>query len=137
MSSPASGLRAIVESDTLHRVLRTRKHSDDLHEAFMLRAVEKDSGLSVNYDCTADEARMQLHFDITYGVASLLASSATSLNLKVVPNEAKHANITGIPYKEDDEAQAEWIASQLAKRVTDVIRDVWKRPKSTSTTPAT
>jgi len=106
------------------------KQADDLHEAFMLRPDEKDSGLSVNFDCTADEARTNgIAFSKTYGAASLLTGAVTELKLGVEPDEPQHANITGIPYKEDDEAKAEWFASQLASRVTKVVRELWKRPQ--------
>jgi hypothetical protein len=45
-------------------------------------------------------------------------SSVTLLGLQVVPDRPKHANIKGIPYKEDDPKMAEWYASQLAKAST-------------------
>jgi hypothetical protein len=51
------------------------------------------------------------------------------LELEVVPDQPTHANITGIPYKEDDRAQAEWIASQLAARISNMSTERWKRPK--------
>jgi hypothetical protein len=129
MPGPSAALRALTASDTLHRVLLSAKQADDLHEAFLLRKDEKGSGLSVNFDCTADEARMQDCFSKTYGVASLIVRIVKELDLDVVPDEPRHANIVGIPYKEDDEAKAEWFASQLSSRVTAVLKERWKQPK--------
>ena len=97
----------------------------DLHEAFLLRADERDSGLSVNFDCTPDECRS--HFNRTYGVASLTVRLVLELELQVVPDEPQHANITGVPYKEDDPARAEYLADELARRATLV--DTGKRER--------
>jgi hypothetical protein len=129
MSSSAAALRSLSDEDTIHRVLLNSKQAADPHEAFMLRPDEKDDGLSVNFDCTPNEARTQECFEKTYGVASLLVGGVRQLKLEVVPDQPRHANITGVPYKGDNPAQAEWIASQLADRVTNLSRERWKRPK--------
>jgi hypothetical protein len=129
MGVPSAIPRTLLADDVLHRVLMNAKQAADLHEAFMLRRDEKDSGLSVNFDCTADEARTNgTAFRKTYGAASLLTGAVTELKLRVEPDEPQHANIIGIPYKEDDEAKAEWFASQPASRVTKVVKELWKRP---------
>jgi hypothetical protein len=94
---------------------------EELSFAFMLRLDERATGLSVNYDLTP--ARCQAGFNCTYGVASLTVENVTTLNLQVIPDEPHHANITGIPYKEDDPLRAEALASELASRVV-LVSDV-------------
>jgi|SRR5271165_1483175 len=108
------GIRALVPHDTLLRALRNAQMARELSFAFMLRLGEKDTGLSVNFDQTPAEC--QAGFNCTYGVASLTVQGVTGLELQVVPDEPHHANITGIPYKEDDPVRAEFLASQLAKQ---------------------
>jgi hypothetical protein len=113
MSTQPFSIRELVPADALLRALRNSKQAQDLHEAFLLRADERESGLSVNFDCTADECRSQ--FSKTYGVARLTVQSVRELALEVVPDRRRHANIKGIPHVEDDPLQAEWFASKLAE----------------------
>ena len=116
------GIRELVPQDELLRALRNAKNRDDLPSAFMLRDNEKATGLSVSFDQTAAEC--QAGFTCTYGVASLTvqtvadAATATELQLQVLPDEPHHANITGVPHKEDDPEKAERLASFLAGRST-------------------
>lgn len=112
--SSVAQIRELVPEDDLLRALRNSKQLNDLHEAFLLRLDEKDSGLSVSFDCTPDECRNQ--FNTSYGVVSLTVRSVGDLHLQVVPDEPQHANIKGIPHKEDDPARAEFLAAQLAER---------------------
>jgi hypothetical protein len=100
-----------------------------LDEAFMVRADERDSGLSVNYNCTADEARTSGELNPTYGAASLTAQCVFALELRVEPDEPQHANIVGVPYKEDDRRKAEWLAGKLAECVVATIKGKWVKPK--------
>jgi hypothetical protein len=108
------GVRALIPQDVLLRALRNAQMARELSFAFMLRLGERDTGLSVNFDLTP--AQCQAGFKCTYGVASLTVQDVTNLALNVVPNEPNHANITGIPHKEDDPIRAEFFASQLAKQ---------------------
>src|SRR6266446_6976148 len=106
MGGPVGVIRALIPQDVLLRALRNSNMKQELSLAFMLRANERDTGLSVNFDQTPAEC--QAGFSCTYGVASLTVQSVTDtaletgLALQVVPDEARHANITGVPYKEDD-----------------------------------
>lgn len=63
------GIRALVAQDVLLRALRNANNLKELASAFMLRASERDTGLSVNFDQTP--AQCQAGFNCTYGVASL------------------------------------------------------------------
>lgn len=88
----------------------------DPRSAFFIRHNERDTGLSVNFDLTAAECRAQ--FNTTYGVRSLLVGSVRMLDLEVVPDSANHANVTGIPHKDDDPDRAEFLAGQLLRMST-------------------
>lgn len=113
MSEQGAALPALLPQVTLLRVLLRRKELDDPRAAFFLRADEKGSGLSVNFDYTPEECRAQLCFNKTYGVRSLLVESVVQLELGVEPDEPRHANITGIPHVDDDASRAEYLAGQL------------------------
>jgi hypothetical protein len=90
------------------------KQMKELPEAFLIRHDELDSGLSVNWNMTCDEARNQ--FEKCYGVVTLHVGRVRSLNLDVVPDEPQHANIKGLPYKEDSPREAERLANLLAQQ---------------------
>ena len=111
------GLRA---DQALLRALLSARWLDNLPDAFMLRHNERDTGLSVVYNCSVAECRAR--FRISYGVAELILARVLELGLQVVPDEPKHANIKGVPYKEDDPEGAEWCASRLAALATIVDR---------------
>ncbi len=112
---------ALEPSETLLRVILSSRALKHLPDAFMLRPIERDSGLSVFYGCSYAQCRAQ--FRTTYGIARLTVGSVSELGLQVIPdapipNTPNHANIRGIPYKEDDPAKAEWYASRLAAAAT-------------------
>jgi hypothetical protein len=102
----------LVENETLFRALRTKAEQDDKRRAFLLRANEKDTGLSVKYNCAADDCENELKK--SYGVLSVIASQVVQLGLRVVPDEATHANIEDIPHESDDPDRAMLIAGQLS-----------------------
>jgi hypothetical protein len=127
MGNPGPAIRTLLPEDTLLRLLRSARMAKELPEAFMLRTDEKASGLSVNFDWTPQECQEKTTLNKTHGVASLRVASVTELNLGVVPDEPNHANITGVPHKEDDPKLAEYLANELAKRSALVSTTVVKR----------
>ena len=122
------GVRALVPQDILLRALRNARDVKELSFAFMLRDNERAAGLSVNFDQTP--AQCQAGFRCTYGVASLTVQSVadaaaqtnlalqSNLALQVVPDAPNHANIIGVPHKDDNPVGAERLASELAKLAT-------------------
>jgi hypothetical protein len=88
-------------------------------EAFVRRPTEK--GLSVCYDCTADQCMAISGLRLTYGSAGLSVKSALDLGLVVSADSSNHAEILGVPSKEEDSKRAEYLADQLAKvaRIVD------------------
>lgn len=100
------------------RVLMNSKQMKELAEAFFLRADDLDSGLSVNWNMTPEEARAQ--FEKCYGTVSLHVGRVRSLALEVIPDEPQHANIVGLPYKEEHPKEAERLANLLAQQARAV-----------------
>jgi len=85
-----------------------------LPAAFFRRPAPKDEdGLSLDIDspqsCVAS-------FNRTYGVASLHVGRIRDVQLDVEIDEAPHANIIRLPRKEEELAQAEFLAGQLARQ---------------------
>ena len=87
--------------------------------AFFKRLKESGNdrkGLSVDLanQCTIEEVRAP--FRACFGVATLHVGRIRDIALDVEQDTPKHANITGVPYKEDDLVQAERLAGLLAKQ---------------------
>jgi len=125
MSGQAVPIRELVDGDTLLRAILTARALANLPDAFLLRFDEKDTGLSVRFDCSHDECRAG--FRATYGVVSLTVGCVQALDLRVIHDEPTHANIKGLPYKEDDPDSAEWFAGRLAECATIVDRERRRR----------
>lgn len=113
----ASVYRLGVE-DELLRALTKSSWVQSLQEAFFLKEDERETGLSVAHHSTIQRCREM--FNKTYGVASLLTGAVLGLGLAVIPDSQEHANIQGLPHKDDDPEKAEWFASQLAAKSTIV-----------------
>ena len=114
------------QSDLL-RMLRKKIWLERLAEAFILRPGE--AGLSVCFDCSADQCAIVSALNLTHGAASLKVQSVTDLGLNVAPDgaTANYAQIMGLPNPNDGDAaadQAELMASRLAKvaAITDTTR---------------
>jgi len=102
----------LLADELLYRVLRSKAQLLDKRRAFLLRLCEKDTGLSVGYNCTPDQCENELQ--VSYGVLSLVARHVTGLNLRVVPDGPTHANIQGFPHEDDDFDRAMFLAGQLS-----------------------
>lgn len=86
-----------------------------------------DDGLSVDIESARS---CSLALRKCYGVASLHVGRVRNLGLDVVVDEAPHANITGLPRNTDDAAQAERLASQLARQAHFIPREQCEAPGS-------
>jgi hypothetical protein len=87
------------------------------------KADGRDSkGLSVDlaHQCTIDEVRG--NFNSCFGIVTLHVGHIRDVELDVIQDTPKHGNITGLPYQEDNEAEAERLAGLLAKQA----RIVWQ-----------
>ena len=84
-----------------------------LPAAFFRRPAPKDDdGLSVDVVSPRSCASA---LNKCFGVASLHVGRVRGLGLDVQLDESPHANITALPRSTDDQAKAEWLASQLAR----------------------
>jgi hypothetical protein len=126
----------LVDDETLFRALRNKAQQDDKRRAFLLRSNEKDTGLSVSYNCSPDDCENELEKK-SYGVLSMTPRQVTALNsvhqgapldLSVVPDAPQHANIKGIPHEDDNADLAWWIAGQLSGLATTIREGLKKLP---------
>jgi hypothetical protein len=83
-------------------------------DAYFLRASEP--GLSVNVANVCSPENCADLFRKCYGVASLKVGSVREIGLDVQQDSVNHANLIGLPYREDNLAEAERLAGLLAKR---------------------
>jgi hypothetical protein len=83
-------------------------------DAYFLRADEL--GLSVNLATKCSPQQCAEMFRKCYGVASLQVGDVREIGLDVEQDAVNHANIVGLPCREDDLAEAERFAGLLAKR---------------------
>ena len=103
---------------------------DVLDLAFYLRE-DNEKGISVNYNCEAEEVEKAQK--TCYGVVSLevgnIHRADERLVVKPVPriNALDHAEIRGMPHKEDDEDLAKYFADLLAGISNTVFQRKYKR----------
>ena len=86
-----------------------------------LREKEKNVGLSVSIARTCLPQQCAKKFHQCFGVASINVARIRGIGLDVVPDSSNHANITGLPYREDDRDGYERFAALLARQ----SRVVW------------
>ena len=91
-------------------------------DAYFLRANEP--GLSVNLASTCSPQQCAEMFRKCYGVASLQVGDVREIGLDIEQDSVNHANVVGLPYREDDLAEAERLAGLLAKRSSLVWQPV-------------
>jgi hypothetical protein len=89
-------------------------------DAYFLRVNER--GLSVNLANVCSPKQCAELFRKCYGVASLEVRSVREVGLDVEQDSVNHANVVGLPYREDDLAEAERLAGLLARQ----SQIVWK-----------
>jgi hypothetical protein len=83
-------------------------------DAYFLRANEP--GLSVNLASVCSPKQCADLFRKCYGVASLEVGDVRQIGLDVQQDSVNHANLLGLPYREDRLAEAERLAGLLAKQ---------------------
>jgi hypothetical protein len=83
-------------------------------DAYFLRVNEP--GLSVNLASVCSPTECAELFRKCYGIASLEVKGVREVGLDVEQDSVNHANVIGLPYREDDLAEAERLAGLLAKQ---------------------
>ncbi len=89
-------------------------------DAYFLRVNEL--GLSVNLASVCSPIQCAELFRKCYGIASLEIARVREIGLDVEQDSLNHANIRGLPYREDNLAETERFAGLLAKQ----SQAVWK-----------
>ncbi len=107
------------EDAAVYRVLLRKQWIDEdtvyvKADAYFLRATEP--GLSVNLASVYSPEQCAGLFRKCYGVASLEVGRVREIGLDVEQDSVHHANIVGLPHREDNLAEAERLAGLLAKR---------------------
>jgi hypothetical protein len=85
-------------------------------DAFFLRKNKNEQGISVNIAKVYSPEQSAARFTNCYGVISLVVGNIRSLGLDVVRDSISHANIVGLPYREDNRVLAERFADLLAEQ---------------------
>ena len=73
---------------------------------------DDEDGISVDIDSPTSCVKI---FNKTFGVVSLHVGRVRDIGLDITVDDPPHANIVGVPRKEEDNTEAERFASQLAK----------------------
>jgi hypothetical protein len=120
-----SEFAALTEEAIVYRSLLRKQWIDEdtgrvKADAYFLRPNEP--GLSVNLATVVSPEKCASFFRKCYGVASLEVGDVREVGLNVEQDSVNHANILGLPHREDDLAQAERLAGLLARR----SRLVWQ-----------
>lgn len=110
---------------TVYRALLRKQWIDEdtgrvKADAYFLRANEP--GLSVNPASACTPKQCAAMFRKCHGVASLEVGGIREIGLEVEQDKVNHANIVGLPYRDDDLAEAERLAGLLARQ----SRIVWQ-----------
>lgn len=110
---------------TVYRALLRKQWIDEdigrvKADAYFLRVDER--GLSVNLASVCSPKQCAQLFRKCYGVTSLEVGEVREIGLNVEQDSVNHANILGLPYREDDLVEAERLAGLLAKQ----SQVVWK-----------
>jgi hypothetical protein len=87
-----------------------------LADAFVRRKDRQEIGISVNIATAITPAECASKFNRCNAVASLHVSCVRDLGLDIIQNKPTHANIVGLPYREDDAPTAERLAGMLAQQ---------------------
>ncbi|MEA5552972.1 hypothetical protein VB713_18670 [Anabaena cylindrica UHCC 0172] len=110
---------SLPDNASVYRVLLRKQWIDEdtgrvKADAYFLRVNER--GLSVNLASVCSPKQCAEFFRKCYGVASLEVKSVREVGLDVEQDSVNHANIVGLPYREDNLAEAERLAGLLARQ---------------------
>jgi hypothetical protein len=116
---------SLPDNATVYRALPRKQWIDEdtgrvKADAYFLRVNER--GLSVNLASACSPQQCAELFRKCYGVASLEVKGVREVGLDVEQDSVSHANVVGLPYREDDLTEAERLAGLLARQ----SQIVWK-----------
>ena len=124
------GAKVLPPDKTVYRaVLRERYIKNGIRAANFIRRPSDVEGLSINDPLSCAQEKLCSTFVECYGVLTLHVSDIRSLGLDARPDDVHdpkllcdHGNIIGVPYQADDEARAEFLATALVEKVSEVWR---------------
>jgi hypothetical protein len=91
-------------------------------DAYYLRFDRNEIGLSVNIASVCSPEDYAARFRKCYGVACLSIGAIRQIGLDVVQDAWSHANIVGLPYRENDRLGAD----RLARLLAQASRIIWQ-----------
>jgi hypothetical protein len=120
-SGSETDFQPLPNSESVYRaLLRKQWINEDTglveSEAYYLRKDKNERGLSVSIASVFTPEQCAARFKKCYGVARLEVASIRELGLDVIPDSISHAEISGLPYAEDDAEQADFFADSLAQQ---------------------
>jgi hypothetical protein len=89
-------------------------------DAYYLRFDRGEIGLSVNIASACKPEICAARFRNCYGIARLNVGDVRSIDLDVLRDSLTHANIVGLPYRENDRLGADHF-SRLLARLSEII----------------
>ena len=111
LSCPTIIYRAILRKNWID------KHNNRVTSAPFFRRPSKDiDGLSVHIAGSCSLEEIYASFNQCFGVVSLHVGHIRDIGLDVSQDSISHANIIGLPYKEEDLVTAERLAGLLARQ---------------------
>ncbi|NER35921.1 MAG: hypothetical protein F6J93_18360 [Oscillatoria sp. SIO1A7] len=116
-----SGSEPLGDGEIVYRALLRKQWLDRntgevSPDAYFLRKSKNEQGLSVRMASACTPEEFAARFRNCYGIASLKVGGIRSLGLDVIPDSPSHAQILGLPYREDDRNRADRLAELLAKQ---------------------
>jgi hypothetical protein len=103
--------RALIKRDWINEdTLQVRPN------AFFLRQDKGEIGVSVNIAAVCSPQDCVSRFRKCRAVASLHVGHVRDLGLDIIQDKYNHANIIGLPYREDNLAEAQRLGGLLAKQ---------------------
>jgi hypothetical protein len=112
-------MTVLADNDLVYRsLLRQQWINEDTgkvkRDAYYLRLNRNEVGLSVNLASACAPEDCAARFKVCYGVVALRVGDVRQLGLDAVQDSWVHANILGLPYRENDRLSADRLARLLA-----------------------
>lgn len=94
-----------------------------------LRKPKDEVGISVGIAAQCPISEFVDGFSTCYGVFTLHVGRIRNLGLDILPDPLRHANIIGLPFQNENQAEAERLAGKLAKQARPLWAHLKARPK--------
>ena len=127
---PWNGAKELEDATLIYRaVLRERYIKNGIRAANFIRRSSDTIGLSVNNPEACTPQQLCATFQECYGTLTLQVGRVRGLGLEVIPDTepdpnilCDHANITNLPFQNDNPERAEVLATALV----GLVEQVWR-----------